>query len=294
MLSPGTSDGFIAWKAASPGAQSINRAAAVLRVLAVHGSQGASIADVAAATGLAASTTHRLLVALVDERLAERARGSRRYRLGMEIVALGAAAGPNHDLRSLAKGSLVRICDQLGHGAHLLVRSGYDGLCIDQRVPDGHAPTIGHVGSRAPLGVGAAGLALLAFLNSHEIEEVMAHNRDRLQAHPTFAPDCLKAALASIRRQGYATATLGHAPRMFGLAVPILDSARRLLASIGITTISGARLSGAEVTPLARILTDEAWTISRAYEARYHAESGAKWWNAPHERADADMTGASR
>jgi DNA-binding IclR family transcriptional regulator len=268
-----TRDGFVPWRAESPGAQAINRAAVILRILAVHGAEGACVGQIAEATGLAPSTVHRLLSALVDERLAERVRGTRGYRLGMEVVALGAAAGTKHDLRSLARAPLERLTARLGHASHLLIRAGYDVVCLDQCVPEGGAGTIGGIGSRAPLGVSATGLALLAFLGEDDIRDAMAHNRARLAGHAAFSVEGIMAEIGITRQRGYGISSVDSHPRVFGLAVPVLDMARRPLAALGITTVGGEPLEGRALDRAVVQLKDEAARVARDYEAQHAADA---------------------
>jgi DNA-binding IclR family transcriptional regulator len=258
---------FTAWTVQSAGAQAVNRAAAILRALAVSGAHGANLADLAKAADLPPSTAHRILAALVDERMAERSRTSRRYRLGMEIAALGMMAGVKHDLRSLARPSLERIAACLGHGAHLVIRAGYDVLCLDQIMPSSASPTLGSPGARAPLGVSAHGLALLAHLNEDEIEDAMTHNQRRLADHPAFSVEAILRDVAAARRSGYAVSSLDQAPRIYGVAAPILDSRRRPLAAIGITTLTGDPLPGDQLAAVVSSLQGEAAAIARDYES---------------------------
>jgi DNA-binding IclR family transcriptional regulator len=218
---------FISWSANSPGAQAINRTAAVLRILAVNGAHGVSLREVSRLTDLPKSTAHRVLSALVDEGFAERARHSQLYRLGMEIVALSAASGADHDLRALARPALERISAKLGHTAHLFIRIGYDVICLDQTDVGGGAAAVGGKGARVPLGISAHGIAILAFLNDDEVHDAVRINLPRLEGHPIFTIEQILNSIAKIRRQGYAIANLKFYPRIYGLAVPVLDSSRR-------------------------------------------------------------------
>lgn len=269
-------DEFVPWTAKSPGAQAFNRAAAILRTLAVFGTHGASVRQVAHATGLSASTVHRLLGALVDERFAERARGSRRYRLGMEVVALAAAAGTQHDMRRLARPALERIAARFGQPAHLLVQAGYDVVVLDQIVPDDRAALIGGIGARAPLGVSASGMALLAFLNDDQVADAMRQNARRLHGHPVFGVDRIREEIRLSRRRGYAMIEIKGATPHYGISVPVLDGARRPIAALGFTTADGLPLAADRAKAVTGLLRDEAARLGRAYEAQH--ESAAPEW----------------
>jgi len=267
---------FISWSANSPGAQAINRAAAVLRILAVNGAHGVSLREISRLTGLPKSTAHRVLAALVDEGFAERARDSQLYRLGIEIVALSAASGADHDLRALARPALERISAKWGHTAHLFIRIGYDVICLDQTDVGGSAAAVGGKGARVPLGISAHGIAILAFLNDDEIRDAMTLNLPRLEGHAVFTMEQIINSIAKIRRQGYAIANLKFYPRIYGLAVPVLDSRRRPLAAIGITTLTGQPLETERVLPVVTFLQREAAAIAQDYE-RLHDIVTERW-----------------
>jgi len=257
---------FISWSATSPGARAINRVAAVLRILAVNGAHGVSLREVSRLTELPKSTVHRVLSALVDEGFAERARHSQLYRLGIEMVALSAASGGDHDLRALARPALERISANWGHTAHLFIRIGYDVICLDQTDVGGGAAALGGRGSRAPLGISAHGIVLLAFLNDDEVRDAMTLNLPRLEGHAVFTMEQIVNSIAKIRRQGYAIGNLEFYPQAYGLAVPVLDSRRRPLAAIGITTLTGQPLKTEQVLPVVTFLRREAAAIAQDYE----------------------------
>ncbi|WP_029010030.1 AMP-binding protein [Azospirillum halopraeferens] len=78
------------------GTQSLERAIALLRVVAAKGEAGARLADLMAAAGLTKATTHRMLAALVREGLLEQDEATRRYHPGRELAALGRAAAARY------------------------------------------------------------------------------------------------------------------------------------------------------------------------------------------------------
>ena len=63
------------------GAQTVRRAMSVLRLVAEGQDRGVRLTDVAAMSGLARPTVHRLLKVLMDEMAVEQDAGTRRYRI---------------------------------------------------------------------------------------------------------------------------------------------------------------------------------------------------------------------
>ena len=97
------------------------RGAALLRLLATAGRRGAALSTLAQATGLAASTTHRLLGQLVAQRLAMQLDDSRRYAIGPMAYELGLAAAQQFDIRGLCRPALEQLALEAGETALSLI-----------------------------------------------------------------------------------------------------------------------------------------------------------------------------
>ena len=147
------------------GAQGVlQRAFAVLRVLSDAKGEKLRLTDIAARTGQAQATVHRVLQGLVQEGMVEQPAQSKGYQLSVAFFSLAAAAG-NHQstLRSIYRPVMLRLSGMLNDTIFLLVRSGFDAVCLDRI--DGAFPVRSHtgdIGGRVPLGLGQAGLLLLA------------------------------------------------------------------------------------------------------------------------------------
>ena len=111
-------------------AQSTQKSFDVLRALAAHGAAGASLADIADAVALPKPTVHRLLAAMVQQGFALRAATGRRYQLGPEIYALALKSQSTVGLVETWRGALMRVAERTGDSAFLMVRSGYDAVCL--------------------------------------------------------------------------------------------------------------------------------------------------------------------
>ncbi|WP_251864592.1 helix-turn-helix domain-containing protein [Achromobacter sp. Marseille-Q4962] len=148
----------------------MRRALGLLRVLAQHQEEGIDLQGVMNATGLERSTAHRLLSCLLEEQFAERDRGSRRYRLGVDSMQLGFAALRRTPLLDALRPFAQKLARLSGDTVFLVIRQGDYALCLLREA--GSFPvkvfTIDQ-GERRLLGVGAGGLALLAGLPDEEI-----------------------------------------------------------------------------------------------------------------------------
>lgn len=240
---------------------SLQRAFAILRALASTQAKGGRITHVAKATGLTQATTHRLLQSLVGERMVEQDASSKLYRLSIDFFALAALAGNTMDLRSLCRPLMLRLCASLGDTIFLLVRSGFDAVCLDR--VEGPFPIrsfTGDIGGRVALGMGQGSLAILAFLPDREREEVIRYNLPRLREFGVYDEVYLRTEIARVRELGYAGRNTGLLDGMAGVGVPVLDREGRAVAALSVGTIS-SRLSPERLPTVVELLKREATVI---------------------------------
>lgn len=241
---------------------SVSRAFAIIRALAATQAKGGRITYVAKAAGLTQATTHRLLQSLVAEHIVEQDASTKLYRLSIDFFALAAQAGNAMDLRTLCRPSLLRLCASLGDTIFLLVRSGFDAVCLDRS--EGPFPIrsfTGDIGGRVALGIGQGSLAILALLPEAEREEVIRFNLPRVREFGVLDEVYLRTEIERVRQLGYAGRNTGLLEGMAGVAVPVLDREGRAVAALSVGTIS-SRLSPDRLPTVVELLQREAAAIS--------------------------------
>jgi len=240
---------------------SVQRAFAIMRALAATQAKGGRVTHIAKATGLTQATTHRQLQSLVAEHVVEQDASSKLYRLSIDFFALAAQAGNAMDLRALCRPSLLRLCASLGDTIFLLVRSGFDAVCLDRS--EGPFPIrsfTGDIGGRVALGIGQGSLAILAFLPEAEREEVIRYNLPRVREFGVLDEVYLRTEIDKVRDLGYAGRNTGLLEGMAGVGVPVLDREGRAVAALSVGTIS-ARLSADRLPTVVELLKREATAI---------------------------------
>ena len=245
--------------AVAPGA--VPRVFAVLRALAAAPSQGARVTELARSVGLTQATVHRLLQSLVAEGMVEQDARSKLYRMSVDLFTLAARAGNPGDLRSLCRPALLRLCGSLGDTIFLLVRSGFDAVCLDRS--EGPFPIrsfSGDIGGRVALGVGQGALAILAFLPEAEREEVIRFNLARVREYGVYDEVYLRTEIERVRLSGYAARNTGLLEGMAGAAVPICDPEGRAVAALSVGTIAD-RLNAERLPTVIALLQREATLI---------------------------------
>lgn len=246
---------------AEKSATSLQRGFALLRALS-DADQGARLGQLAEATGLTQPTAHRLLHALIAEGVVEQ-QADRTYRLTLSLFTLAARASRHHNLRDLTRPALLRLAASLGDTTFLLVRSGYDAVCLDRC--EGAFPIrsfTGDIGGKIVLGTGQGSLTILAHLPDAEREEVIRFNLPRLIDLGLHDEVSLRMAIAQARENGFVVSQgAGQFPGMGGLAVPILDRQGHAVASLSIGTLS-ERLNPSRLPTVVEILQREAADIT--------------------------------
>jgi DNA-binding IclR family transcriptional regulator len=243
--------------------QTISRAAAVLRALA-RGNQGRRLTDVATETGLTKPTVLRLLRALKGEGLAfTDTTGS--WRLGLGLVALGAAAADREGLRQLAADALSRLAARTEDTVFFSVREGAEIVCVDrQEGPYPIRTLLLGPGHRRPLGIGAAGMAVLAFLGPDDREAALASIAPRLKEWPGHSAQLLRQRSAKARRQGFALNDGQIMSAMWAVGVPVCDGSGQVVAALSIAAIT-ERMQRPRLDEIVTLLRAEAAEIEHQF-----------------------------
>lgn len=203
------------------GVQSVERAFDVLEALAA--AEGPlPLADVAAATGLATPTAHRLLKTLLGRGYVRQV-ASRDYGLGPGLMHLGQKATP--ELAALAQGVLVELEEASEETANLAVLDGELVAYIAQ-VPSRHRMRMfTEVGRRVLPHAAGVGKAILSALPESRVSEIVArtglpgYTPSTLTSEPALLAD-----LRESRRRGFAVDDGEQEVGVRCIAVPVPGS----------------------------------------------------------------------
>jgi len=225
-----------------------------------------SLDQLAAATGVARSTAHRLLKNLLARGYLERGATSK-YTLGLKLLELGGAVRQHQSVRDIARPVMLELRDRLGETINLGKVRG-DSVLYLETVESVHAFRVsGSLGIRDPLHVTSIGKAILAWLPL-ERRPVLT-KWTRLTPNTITDPVRFCEELAVTRARGYA---LDDEESMQGgrcIGVPVLQNG---LPVAGLS-VSGpvARISSDRVPEIAELLKTAAATI--AMQLRMHPDT---------------------
>ena len=185
----------------------IGRATVVLDAIAE--SRGPlTLTDLAARTGLARSSVHRVVQALEHELFVVRVPERPGYVLGPGLLKFGM----NAHLRLLAanRSQLAALAREVGENVELAVFSGREVVVVDQIASPQRLRGVTEVGKSFSLHASCIGMALLAQLPDERVDELLPAELERFTATTVTDRAALMAELAEIRRSHVAVDVEEH------------------------------------------------------------------------------------
>jgi DNA-binding IclR family transcriptional regulator len=160
-LKPRTITGMRKKEGNTPAIQVLERAFALLDVLAAH-RDPVSLKEISDRTGLHPSTAHRILNDLAAGRFVDRPEAGS-YRLGMRLLELGNLVKARLDVRDAALGPMRELHKLTHQPVNLSVRQGDEIVYIERTYSERSGmQVVRAVGGRAPLHLTSVGKLFLA------------------------------------------------------------------------------------------------------------------------------------
>lgn len=180
------------------GNQSVRKAMAILRTVAVH--PGASVSAVARTANLPRATAVRVIETLLAEGILARPAGRGGLRLGPELARLGRLADVAELMAEAAREPMERLADELRESITLTV-SRSDGSLEIVRQVDGPRMLglISWVGRPFALHASSSGKLAMAFWASQRLDEFLDRPLERHAARTIVTATALRAELERIR-----------------------------------------------------------------------------------------------
>ena len=251
---------------ARSGVQSIDRAAAILRCFDARRPR-LGISEIARATGLSTTTTHRLLVALQANRLVRQTE-DRRYGLGPLLVQLARSGAVPTTLRDAALPVMRSLRDEIDEtvAVHELLPTG-ERVVVDQ--VESHQEvrrTYTDIGVPIRLPHGAPGKAILSMLPVDQQDFWLAQRIEAITPTTVTDPQRLRAELDEARRRGWAGSRSERTPGIRAVAAPVFDHTGQVTGALGLS-VPEFRMDDARAEELGRRVSAAAWTVSEALGA---------------------------
>jgi len=254
-----------------PGTQSVARAAALLRLVTAAGADGLTSTELARRASLTRPTTHRLLAALGREGLVDQDEHHSRWVPGPELYLMGTVAAARYDIAAIARDVVRSLAVRTEESAFLSVRRGDETVCLVRE--EGSFPIRSFVlaeGVRFPLGVASAGLAILAFLPTHDVDAYFERH-PRLdgawgRAHQEGR---LRSRLRETRERGYAVNPGLIVEGSYGIGAAVFNRSGQPEWALSLTGVE-FRFGPERLAELGRLL------LAHAHQLTTRVASGAR------------------
>lgn len=201
------------------GPKTLRRGLLILDVLRTAGVEGLKITDIAVRTGIHRPTVYRFLDVLLEMQYVCELGHERRFVFNVDKFH----ASHTQEARiETFKPVLRRISEACGDSSFLVCRDEADSWCVHREI--GSYPvqvlsvTIGH---KQPLGVGAAGLALLASQSEADIQLVLESNQDKLGKFGGMNCDQMLRLVRSTQERGWSVVGNAAVPGVLGVGIPV-------------------------------------------------------------------------
>jgi DNA-binding IclR family transcriptional regulator len=215
--------------------QSVDRAIAILYLLAERGRDGVGVTEVAAELGVHKSTAFRLIMALENGDLVEQVEERGKYHLGRGIVRLAGATTAQLELPNESRPACKRLAADLGETVNIAIAESGEATSILQEYGSSAIAGRNWIGQRTPLHATASGKVLLSWADAAEMKEVLASDLARYTPHTITEASVLKAELTKAREQGWASTAEELELGLNAIAAPIRNSAGDVVASVGVS-----------------------------------------------------------
>lgn len=216
------------------GIQSLDAALLILQALAAN-TRPMSLKELASASGMTSSNTHRYLVSFVRAGMLRQERATDHYELGPFALQLGLASLARMDAIEVAGEVLAELRVEIDRPVFLSIWTP-EGPVMIRWLESSHPLTVNtRPGSRAPLLTAASGRVFLAFEDRERVAPVLAaelkERRKRTEARYTTERQ-VEELRSEVRRQGVGRTIGDRVSGVNGVSAPIFNGLGRLAASI--------------------------------------------------------------
>lgn len=219
--------------------QSVRRALQFLRTFSSDRPE-LGVNELARAHGLHPSSVSRLLRTLADAGFVRLNPQTGRYRLGFSVLELAGLLLHDLDVRAAARPDMQALASRSRETVNLAILDGHEAVVVEQALSDSVFRYASRVGRRIPLHATAHGKVLLAYSPAARREALLRAGVGEDGLLTRFTPETvtdpllLEAELRDILARGYATASGELDVHLAGVAVPIIDHTRAVVASLAL------------------------------------------------------------
>lgn len=243
----------------------VTRAIRILRLLG-HSGESMTLKSISQELGMVASTCLHILRVLVDEGLVKMETGTKRYALGIGMLALARSVMESNPFPALVQPVLDRLSDKWNATMIGVEVSGTDHL-VALALSRSQAPFRLHVdvGSRFPALISATGRLVAAYTRLSDAEITRRFKSLRWDQPPDI--EAWKREVQSVRRKGFSIDRGHYISGITVIAVPVFDTQSQLTHALVAAGLSD-QLGGSRSLAVAKDLQAEAHALSQLLTTR--------------------------
>jgi DNA-binding IclR family transcriptional regulator len=201
-----------------------------------------SLTEVVKRTGLNKTTVKRLISNLTTRGYLQQDLQSKKYQLGMRLFELGGIVFSSFSLRQAASYPMTKLQAESGATVLLAVNMEDQLVYVDKREGQGIIRISSEVGWRRPLNYGMLGMVLMSSIDPQDVKRIL--KKFPLKSYTPLSitdTDVFILRLEQIREQGYVLEKEEAVENVIGIAAPIRDYSRQVVAAMGIALPAGLR-----------------------------------------------------
>ncbi|MGB3291293.1 MAG: IclR family transcriptional regulator [Burkholderiaceae bacterium] len=245
--------------ASGSGPRTLRRGLQILRTLQENPEAGLNVSTLARITGLQRPTVYRLLAALIEEGFVKNLGGTKRF-ISSQHTATN--VGDQDPRIELAFPVMQKLAAQTGDAVFLVVRDGNESVSLWREIGPYPVQILAtFAGKRQPLGVGSGGMALLAKLDDHSVEEIIAHNSNQIEQYGGMTTREMRQLVQNTRTRGYSVVGNYAVRGALGVGCALCDAQGHPYLAISVTAIT-ERMPATRQREIASLIQDGLKTIA--------------------------------
>ncbi|MFC9834094.1 IclR family transcriptional regulator [Rhodococcus sp. NPDC127530] len=213
--------------------QSVDRALAVLEILARLGTAG--VTEIADELGVHKSTASRLVAVLDSRGYVAQLKSRGKFQLGNSIVRLARTASPDGDLVRQSQELCAELAETVGESVNVSILDGNRSVSIVKADGPSGVGTNTWVGQSSPAHATASGKLLLTELSDSELAERVGETPIALTAKTLTDVPALVESLKTIRERGWAESEEELELGLNAVSVPIRDYTSKMIAALSVS-----------------------------------------------------------
>lgn len=201
----------------------------VLKTFTIH-EPLLGVTEIATRVGLHKSTVSRILAALEQEGFVERDHTSRRFRLGLGVIALAGPLLADLEVRHVGYPTLQDLTVRTGETSALMIWNEQEAVCVDQVPSPNQIKHSTAVGTRYSTGASACVRVLTAALPRPRVAALISSGT--LTGPGTSSVEAYLERLDQVAEDGYAVNYGETTVDEVGVAAPVRDHRGQVVAAV--------------------------------------------------------------